>query len=387
LKINYSMNREQIEQQHLLYGRISPSVNRLYVIAILLVAGMLAISFILELDVTVKAEGITRPAAERTLVRAAISGTIDSIFVKEGARVKKGDMLALLYDGQGRQSIKRLEENKKEKLDQLADLQLLCDYFFSGKDIIKMLSTTVYAEQLLQFRLTYEEKKLEYNQLIAEHSITRKLLRDGIIARAEYVLKESKIRQLASRLASMQHQQMVHWNNEIQFTRKDLGEIDQELARWIDLICNLQLKAPVSGIIQGIHDRYSTGLLQAGEILCSVSPEDTLVAECYISQHDIGFLRLNQQVSFRILAFDHRQFGKIIGTVISIDDDFSSLNDRTFFKIRCSLTQATLSLKNGYKAKLLKGLAVQANFLITRRTVWQLISDKLSDWMYPMEVV
>jgi HlyD family secretion protein len=250
-----------------------------------------------------------------------------------------------------------------------------------------MLSTTVYAEQFLQFKLTYKEKKLEYDQLDKEHSISQKLLKEGIIARAEYDQKESKLQQLASHVASMQHQQLAQWNNEIHFIKKDLGEIDQELARWITFTCNLQLKAPVSGIIQGIHGRYSTGLLQAGEMLCSVSPEDTLVAECYISQSDIGFLRLNQQVSFRVLAFDHRQFGKIIGTVIAIDDDFSGSDDRTFFRIRCSLNQSSLSLKNGYKAKLLKGLAVQANFLITRRTVWQLISDKLSDWMHPTQVV
>jgi multidrug resistance efflux pump len=34
-----------------------------------------------------------------------------------------------------------------------------------------------------------------------------------------------------------------------------------------------EVKAPVSGIIQGINTRYAGGLLQAGETLCNISPE------------------------------------------------------------------------------------------------------------------
>jgi len=42
----------------------------------------------------------------------------------------------------------------------------------------------------------------------------------------------------------------------------------------------------------------------------------------------------------------------------------------------CSLGQKFLELKNGYPGKLNKGMTLQARFVVTRRSLWQLIYDK-----------
>lgn len=39
--------------------------------------------------------------------------------------------------------------------------------------------------------------------------------------------------------------------------------------------------------------------------------------------------------------------------------------------------------KNGYKGYLKKGMTLQARFIITERTLWQLLYDKVDDWINP----
>jgi len=40
-------------------------------------------------------------------------------------------------------------------------------------------------------------------------------------------------------------------------------------------------------------------------------------------------------------------------------------------------------LKNGYEGKLKKGVTLQARFVVTERSLWQLLYDKVDDWVNP----
>ena len=52
-------------------------------------------------------------------------------------------------------------------------------------------------------------------------------------------------------------------------------------------------------------------------------------------------------------------------------------------KVICALDSETLSLKNGYIGHIRKGMTVNANFIITQRTVFQLLYDKIDNWLNP----
>src|SRR5882762_5375671 len=63
---------------------------------------MISMSFaalpIIHIDVSVKSRGMIRPAQERTQVRTAMQGVIDTIFCQEGGLVQKGDVIVNLKD-------------------------------------------------------------------------------------------------------------------------------------------------------------------------------------------------------------------------------------------------------------------------------------------------
>lgn len=145
-----------------------------------------------------------------------------------------------------------------------------------------------------------------------------------------------------------------------------------------------QVRTPIGGIVVGLDTKYPGGVIQSGETFCIISPEAQLIAECYISTQDVGLLRLNQLAKFQIDAFDQYIFGIMTGKIASIDNDFTSIKDQPVFKIKCVLDSAHLYMKNGFKGKLKKGLTLKARFIVARRTAWQLLFDKLDNWINPV---
>jgi HlyD family secretion protein len=60
-----------------------------------------------------------------------------------------------------------------------------------------------------------------------------------------------------------------------------------------------------------------------------------------------------------------------------------NINDLPFFKVRCSLEQKSLLLKNGYKGYLKKGMTLTGRFMLIRRSLFQLLYDKTDSWLNP----
>ncbi len=53
------------------------------------------------------------------------------------------------------------------------------------------------------------------------------------------------------------------------------------------------------------------------------------------------------------------------------------------FRVLCSLNQEFLTLKNGFKGQLKKGMLVNARFELTERSLFDLLYDKMDDWLNP----
>jgi HlyD family secretion protein len=114
-----------------------------------------------------------------------------------------------------------------------------------------------------------------------------------------------------------------------------------------------------------------------------ISPDSSLIAECYVSPNDIGLLRKNMHVSFQIDAFNYNEWGLVQGKIIDIARDFVVINEKPIFKVKCQLDKKALQLKNGYAAPLKKGLTFRARFVVTKRSLYQLLYDKTDDWLNP----
>ncbi len=85
----------------------------------------------------------------------------------------------------------------------------------------------------------------------------------------------------------------------------------------------------------------------------------------------------------QISAFNYNQWGLLTGKIIEISNDIQLVKEQPIFKVKCALDQDFLKLKNGYPAKFKKGMTLHARFMVTKRSLWQLLYDKVDDWVNP----
>jgi len=300
---------------------------------------LISLPFI-DLDIYVKTVGVTRPIKERTEVRPTISGIIDTIFFEEGSHIEKNALLLRIKDLNTKSKRYTNHFESSERVSFISDLSILTATGDINSEVVALLQTPQYRQQALRFI----HQKNDY---------------------------KASLKQLSS------------WQQDFTKYRLELSEFRQQRDQ-INAEANYyELRAPVSGTIQGLNVRYSGGLIQPTETICTISPDEELIGECYVQTKDIGLLKKEMLARFQFEAFNYNYFGTLTGKIIAIDNDFTIQNAKPVYKVRCSFDETQLHLKNGYIGLLKKGLGFQVSFPIARRSLWQLLFDKFDDWLNP----
>lgn len=334
-------------------------------------------------DISIKSTGITRPVTERTEVKPILTGIIETIYYKEGEKVDKDAVLLRLKDPntKGKTILNNFEINQRELF--IHDLSILTNSLELESYTIDKLTAPLYKQQLAKFTHQKQDFEATISKAKKELDINTPLAKDKIISGKEFYDIQINYQKLQSSYKAFVQEQLSAWQQDLARYKIELSQYKQALNVVNSDASYYLVKAPTSGIIQGINTRYQGGLLQANETLCTISPDVKLIGECYVPTRDIGLLKLGQAVRYQMEAFDYNYFGVLTGKVVSIDNDFTVINNTPIFKVRCSFDSTQLHLKNGFTGKLKKGLNFQARFIVARRSLWQLLYDKMDDWLNP----
>lgn len=359
------------------------SKSYLYLLCITFIITVFVSLPFIHTDISIKSTGITRPVTERTEVKPIMTGIIDTIFYKEGDKVEKDAVILRLKDPntKGKVILNNFEINQREQF--IHDLTILTTSLELETSTIDKLSAPLYKQQLAKFTHQKQDLEASINKAKKELDINTPLAKDKIISGKEFYDIQINYQKLQSSYKAFVQEQLSTWQQELARYKLELSQFKQTLNVVNTDASYYLVKAPTSGIIQGINTRYQGGLLQANETLCTISPEGDLIGECYVPTRDIGLLKVGQPVRYQMEAFDYNYFGVLTGRVAMIDNDFTAINNTPVFKVRCSFDSTQLHLKNGFTGKLKKGLNFQARFIVARRSLWQLLYDKMDDWLNP----
>jgi hypothetical protein len=144
--------------------------------------------------------------------------------------------------------------------------------------------------------------------------------------------------------------------------------------------------SPVGGTIEQFRGIYKGSNIQAGTTLAVVSPDSSLYVEVYMSPRNIGYVSIGMPVNIQVEAFNYNEWGTISGKVIEISSDFFTDNSNAvFYKVKCSLDKDYLQHKRGTKGFLKKGMTVAAHFMVTRRSLLDLLYQRMDKWMNPTQ--
>jgi|GEM_PF-3871379 hypothetical protein len=142
-------------------------------------------------------------------------------------------------------------------------------------------------------------------------------------------------------------------------------------------LIHVDISVVAPGIIRPVAER-SEIRSPAGDIT------DSIIGECYVTSKDIGLIKIEQPVKFQVDAYNYNYFGAGTGKIYFIDDDYF-LSDKTpVYRVRFQMNEKKLKLSSGFSGELKKGMGLQARFKICNRTLWQLLYEKIDDWINPV---
>lgn len=334
-------------------------------------------------NISVKTAGITRPVSERTDVKPVISGIIENIYYKEGDKVAQNAVILRLKDPntQGKRILNNFEINQDQQF--ITDLQLLTAATVFDDDVIRQIQSPLYKEQVNKFLHQKDEQQMLLDKANKEVEMNTPLAKDKIISGKEFYDIQNNRQQVQSAYKAFMREQQSQWQQDLAKYKLELSQYQQQRQQINADAAYYEVKAPTAGIIQGINDKYAGGFVQTNDVVCTISPEGSLIGECYVQSKDVGLLKVGQPARYQIDAYDYNYFGVLTGKITSIDNDFTVVSNTPVIKVRCSFDSTQLHLKNGFAGHLQKGLNFQASFLVARRSLWQLLYDKLDDWLNP----
>jgi hypothetical protein len=156
-----------------------------------------------------------------------------------------------------------------------------------------------------------------------------------------------------------------------------LKQVDEELKNRIVI-------SPVAGEIIRSAEVQNGGFVSYNQLIAEISPDGELLATCFVKPSDIGMIYEDQPVLIQVDAFKYNEWGMLKGRIADISDDMIiEGNSNALFRVRCTLENKTLTLKNGYSAVMKKGMSMTARMLVTRRSLFNLLFDKADKWFNP----
>jgi multidrug efflux pump subunit AcrA (membrane-fusion protein) len=360
----------------------SQAIYSTLVISIILI--IISLPFIYT-DVSVSANGIIRPITDKTDVKSLIAAPVKLVLVKENEKVLVDQPIVVLRADLLENKLRLNALIQKDKMVETNDLKKLVTLEASSTFPSLHLQSALYRQQFNEF-LSSSLKEIERQKYaLKELDIDKHLFAERVIAEREFKEKEQNYQNSISSYKISFEQKISQWQIELttaQLKLEELATEEKQLRQEMELYI---IKSPISGTVQQLTGIYAGSYVQSGEVLARVSPDSMLLAECYVSPKDIGFIKQRLNVNFQIDAFDYNEWGFISGMVTEISDDFEIVNNQPFFKVKCNIEKDYLKLKNGYSGKLKKGMTLQARFILTRRSLFEILFSKANEWLNPAQ--
>ncbi|WP_414527004.1 HlyD family efflux transporter periplasmic adaptor subunit [Nodularia chucula] len=436
-------------------------------------------AYFAKIEQVVPATGQLKPEGTVKEVQAPVNGVVKSVHIKNGEKVKPGDLLLTFETLATVAELEALKEIRTALMaenatyrqlmstsdptvtdGEFSQLQLPADTEF----LLKSRTALLKENELLRSELNNintvaglgidEQKRLQFAQreldsrsaaaqlevektkkqlaqiqerknntqssLVIQQGILDKiktLAEEGGISQLQYLNQQQQVQTLSSEIAQLDEEmqrlrlgieqgQQEHKNTvaasgknvleKIADNKKRIAEIDSQFTRILlsnqqtladinNKISQAQLnfeyqeiRATVAGTVFDLQAKNPGFVANASQTLLQIVPDDQFIAEVFITNRDIGFVREGMKTDVRIDSFPFSQFGDIKGQVVSIGSD-ALPPDETHrfyrFPATVSLDKQYLDI-NGRNISLQSGMSIVANIKVREeRTVMSLFTE------------
>ncbi|MDP2960805.1 MAG: efflux RND transporter periplasmic adaptor subunit, partial [candidate division Zixibacteria bacterium] len=268
--------------------------------------------------------------------------------VKEGQRIKKGEVIIRLLSNQ---YTSELEETEAAIRKEEANLELLIkgarpEEIDQAKEQVRKAET----------KLQSSEKELKR---------LKELNSQNLISKEELEKKESEYNVLASELIIAQNTLKIlkkgAKEEEIEMSRAEIGRLEAKAKFFRDQVSASDFKTPISGIV--------TQVRPAGKII-SIANYDTMRVLIPVSEKDLDVIKSGQKVKAKVRSFPFKSFSGVVTRIAYQGEKYKS---RQIFLITSKIDNTQFLLK--------PGMTGQAKIYCGKRSIISLLLRRIIRWL------
>lgn len=192
-------------------------------------------------------------------------------------------------------------------------------------------------------------------------------------AQRENQLSVSKIREMNEKLSGLRLSSSVELLENLNKNKAEEERILQMQGELLNRLAHAKIQSPVKGVVHKVHKTTSGGFLMPGEVLFEIVPlDETLRFEARVSPKDIAFIRLQQESTVKVTAYDSMIYGSLKGKVVHISSDTitDEKQGETYYRVIVSMDKNYVGSADQPRY-ILPGMIGTAEIKTGIKTVWQ----------------
>ena len=381
----YKNSLTSIEHTAIAYkSKMTVKSQLIYSLILLTLFGIICSLPFIKTSINISSRGVIQSSIEKSELIVPITGRLSLLNIKENQKVFKGDTLLIIDSDLPKKQNQLIDARSQEIYNSINDISKLINCIQNPLLRPKMLTTGHYDASWQQYSQELENARLVTVQ--AEKTFTRynKLYLNKFLTESEYEKYKFELEQAQSSYLLLSKKYKTQWQTDIDQFRTELRQLSNQRNEFNEQRKQYTLVAGISGSIQAITGLQNGSFVFTNQKVGEISPDSNLIAYCYITPADIGLIKKGQTVRMQIDAFNYNNWGLAPAIVEDISDDVLITEDKkAVFKVKCKLMIKKMKLNNNYIGYLKKGMTLTGRFLVTERSLYDLLYDKVDDWVNP----
>ena len=377
-----------------------------------------------EVDKIVRGEGKVVPSSNVQVMQNLEGGIVESILIKPGQVVKKGQVLIQLdntlfassfeeqlsQEGNLKAQVARLTaeafnkpfEVSKEKFAEKT-LYLLPLYereksLFDSRKTQLATTKAILDQKIKQSRLEYQQTanqiqnlKETYSLLKKEISLMQPLVRKGVASELDLLKMQreaseslskikgaqntlpnlaSQIEENRSKKTEAEQRFQIEAEKELNAALAQLEQIQSTQIALADRVKRTSISSPVDGTVSELFVTSLGEVVQPGSDLVKIVPlNDQLVMETKIAPKDIGFLYPGLKAKVKFTAYDFSIYGGLDGQLVTLSADSVQDEERNSFYVARITTEKNHLGSDEKPLILLPGMLASVDIIVGQQTV------------------
>lgn len=337
------------------------------------------------IDESTRASGTVIASSRVQVIQSVDGGVLQQLRVREGDRVRKGEVLAVFDETRTRASLEETEAKRTAQRATMARLRAELgdtEPYFAPELMKRFPAVVQVQETLYQERrkaLAAELKALADVARLArdELAMVERLVATGDASQVELLRARKSVTEAESALANRKNKYVQDVSAELAKVREDYEQVEQQATQKRQQLANSVVSSPASGIVKNVKFTTLGGVLRAGDELLQVVPvDDQMIVEAKVLPRDIALIRPGLKATIKFDAYDYTVFGMVDGevTYVSADSmrDESQRGDSpaaTYYRVHIRTTAPGPLTRTGRKIEVLPGMTAQVDIRTGQRTL------------------